>query len=131
MLVAVSPQCARRYGGAPTSRAVNRDRTVGGKFVEFANQAGEGDVKGAGDGAASAFRGAAHVEDQGLWLLGQGGEAGDTSAFSRAFQIRAGSEELVQGAQCASDVVESDAAEPHGGLVFAAGLGDQDDGAGG
>ena len=117
-------------GGAIASGAVDGDAAVARDFVHALLELGERQVDAIGEVSCGEFARGADVDDDGGILRGYlVGEHGRADSLG-------GPDEVLAFGQCshaifqiAFDVVEADASEAQGGLLFAAGLGDDDDGA--
>ncbi len=128
---AVVLQDARGDGGAVTAATEDGDGAVGWEFGEALLQVVQRDVQAAGDVAGGPLGGRADVEEQrwgwGCEFLGGGLDA---DAVDGAEEVGTGCGGGHATFEVAADVVEADAAEAEGGLFFAAGFGDESDGAG-
>jgi len=116
-------------GGAIASGAVDEERAVPGESFHVLDKMVERGEDAAGDEFLAAFARGADVD--GERRVGRaedfGGEGG-AEAVGFDQEVGAGFEGVEAVLEISGDVIEADAPEAHGGLVLAAGCGDDDDG---
>ena len=117
-------------GGAIAAGAVDGDAAIARKLGQALFQMIERDVDAVGDVLGGVLARGADVEDE--WSAGSVelfGERDGVEAIGGGDEIGASGECGEAVGEIAADVVEADAAEAECGLVLAAGLGEDDDGA--